>query len=92
MAGSHRGGRPESSADLADEDTRWPRFSPAARAAGFRAAYAVPMRLRHTVIGSLNLLKTVSVGVDETRTPLTRDDTRAWGLAGVSTAGRAAYG
>jgi transcriptional regulator with GAF, ATPase, and Fis domain len=58
-------GRPVSSADLAAEDERWPRFGPAARAAGFRAAYAVPMRLRRTVIGSLNLLKTVPVGVDE---------------------------
>lgn len=58
-------GRPVFSGDLAAEDTRWPRFSPAARAAGFRAAYAVPMRLRQTVIGSLNLLKTVPVEVDE---------------------------
>lgn len=58
-------GRPVSSADLDAESARWPRFGPAARAAGFRAAYAVPMRLRHTVIGSLNLLKTEPVGVDE---------------------------
>jgi transcriptional regulator with GAF, ATPase, and Fis domain len=58
-------GRPVFSADLAAEGTRWPRFGPAARAAGFRAAYAVPMRLRQTVIGSLNLLKTVPVEVDE---------------------------
>jgi len=58
-------GRPVFSADLAAEGNRWPRFGPAARAAGFRASYAVPMQLRQTVIGSLNLLKTVPVEVDE---------------------------
>ena len=61
-----RTGLPVSSANLADEGARWPRFVPAARAAGFRAAYAVPMRLRHTVIGSLNMLDTHSDGVDDT--------------------------
>jgi transcriptional regulator with GAF, ATPase, and Fis domain len=62
-----RSGRPVSSTDLTGEVTRWPRFAPAARAAGFRAAYAVPMRLRQTVIGSLNLLSTETDDVDESR-------------------------
>ena len=43
---------------LTDSTTegRWPDFVAAARAAGFRAAVAIPMRLRGDVLGALDLL------------------------------------
>src|SRR5579862_6291845 len=52
-----RTGRPVEAADLAAAATRWPRFVPAARAAGFGAVQALPMRLREQVIGALNLFR-----------------------------------
>ena len=51
-------GRPVVNQDLAALNGRWPRFAPVAVAAGFRAADAIPMRLRGTVIGALNLFRT----------------------------------
>jgi GAF domain-containing protein len=45
-------------ADLATLDGRWPRFGARALELGFRSAHAVPMRLRGTVIGALNLFGT----------------------------------
>src|ERR1700723_1918145 len=44
-------------AALAAAEGRWPRFVPAARAAGFGAVQALPMRLREQVIGALNLFR-----------------------------------
>jgi len=52
-----RSGRPVAAADLAAAGTRWPRFAPAARQAGFAAVQALPMRLREQVIGALNLFR-----------------------------------
>jgi transcriptional regulator with GAF, ATPase, and Fis domain len=52
-----RSGRPVACADLAAAATRWPRFAPAARQAGFAAVQALPMRLREQVIGALNLFR-----------------------------------
>ncbi len=44
---------------------RWPVFSGAAIAAGFRSAFAIPLRLREVTLGALNLLSTDSVPMDE---------------------------
>ncbi|MCR6490658.1 GAF and ANTAR domain-containing protein [Amycolatopsis sp. OK19-0408] len=51
-------GEAVTSADLSapSQLRRWPRFAPAALDAGFRAASAVPMRLRDQTIGALTLL------------------------------------
>jgi GAF domain-containing protein len=48
-------GQPVVSHDLTTVNGRWPNFAPVAVAAGFRAAHAVPMRLRAQIIGALNL-------------------------------------
>jgi GAF domain-containing protein len=41
--------------DLVAANDRWPRFASEALAAGFHSVHALPMRLRGTVIGALNL-------------------------------------
>jgi GAF domain-containing protein len=44
--------------DLAAANGRWPDFAAEALKAGFHSAHALPMRLRGTVIGALNLFHT----------------------------------
>ena len=51
----YRTGKAVVNQDLASNDGRWPRFAIEALAAGFHSAHALPMRLRGTVIGALNL-------------------------------------
>jgi transcriptional regulator with GAF, ATPase, and Fis domain len=76
-----RTGIPVVNADLEANAERWPRFAEAARESGFVAVHALPLRLRHTVIGALNLF---SAGSRE----LTEDDVRVGqGLADVATIG-----
>lgn len=58
-----RSGRAVVSTDLDVGDGRWPLFSVRALAAGFRSADAVPLRLRGTVIGALNLFRAEAGGL-----------------------------
>jgi transcriptional regulator with GAF, ATPase, and Fis domain len=43
---------------LEASDDRWPRFGPMARDAGFQMVHALPLRLRHDVIGAMNIFDT----------------------------------
>jgi GAF domain-containing protein len=53
----YRSGEPVLNQDLATVDGRWPNFAPVALGAGFRSVHALPMRLRGTVVGALNLFR-----------------------------------
>lgn len=60
-------GHPVENHDLAAEGERWPRFATEARAAGFASVSALPMKLRGSVVGALNLFRTEpgALGVDD---------------------------
>lgn len=76
-----RSGEAVVNADLEAEAERWPRFAEAARRSGFVAVHALPLRLRDTVIGALNLFSSA-------RRVLNDDDARAGqALADVATIG-----
>jgi len=53
----YRSGRRITGEDLNAELHRWPRFAPEALEHGMHSAWALPMRLRETTLGSLNLLR-----------------------------------
>ena len=42
-------------ADLAEAGDRWPGFAPRAVASGYRSVHAMPLRLRRSTVGALNL-------------------------------------
>jgi GAF domain-containing protein len=51
----YRRGEPVVNQNLEMVNGRWPRFAPEALAAGFKSVHALPMRLRGSVIGALNM-------------------------------------
>jgi len=60
-------GLPVRVADLALTIDRWPLFAPKAIATGFRSVQAVPLRLRGTVLGAMNLFLTEPGGIPADR-------------------------
>lgn len=50
-----RSGKSVGAIDLRHAGQRWPDFTPAAREQGVEIVYAIPLRLRDTTIGALNL-------------------------------------
>ena len=67
--------------DLAEASGRWPLFAAAARDVGFATAHALPLRLRHQVIGALNLFTAEPRRLDEDVLAI------AQGLADIATIG-----
>ncbi len=74
-------GTPVSVADIESGGARWPEFRTAALQRGFASVYAVPMRLRGRILGTMNLFGT-SVGKLSDR-----DAAVAQALADVATIG-----
>ena len=75
----YRSGKPVINLDLAANFDRWGRFAPRAVAAGFRSVHALPMHLRDTTIGALNLFRADEGGLEE------EDVNTAQALADVAT-------
>ena len=74
-----RSGTPIVNVEIARADIRWPRFAPRAVAEGFHSVHALPMRLRGTTVGALNMFRTAPG-------PLAPDDElAAQALADVAT-------
>lgn len=74
--------QPVSVPDLSIAVGQWPRFVPVAVASGFRSVHALPMRLRDTTIGALNLFHgdEVALTVEELRVAQALADTATIGI------------
>lgn len=75
----YRTGTPVLNQELSAGEDRWPHFAPEARAAGFQSVHALPMRLRGSVIGALNLFSS------ETRALSVADVEAAQAMTDVAT-------
>jgi GAF domain-containing protein len=61
----YRSGRSVENPDLSAVEGRWPSFAVVALDAGFHSVYALPMRLRGSVIGALNLFRVEAGTMDD---------------------------
>ncbi|KAA1427522.1 GAF and ANTAR domain-containing protein [Nocardioides antri] len=74
-------GRAVVNVDLEEARTRWPRFSARAAEVGYQSTHAIPLRLRDSVIGAMNLFCAGS-------TPLSEEDLAVGqALADIATIG-----
>lgn len=78
---AYRQGRYVGTDDIEADRERWPEWAPVALGRGYSAAAAVPMRLRTTVIGALNVYSTRQRQLND------RDIATATALAGMATIG-----
>ena len=69
---AYRSGEPVDHLVLAAGSDPWPRFSVAAVEAGFESVFALPLRLRDTTIGALNLFSVGVVPMSEPNTVVAR--------------------
>lgn len=78
---SYRSGRPVAVPDIQDSPPEWSQFKESALVQGFRAVDALPLRLRESTIGTLNLLRSEPGPAPE------EDVTAAQAFADVATIG-----
>lgn len=67
--------------DIAAEPDEWPDFARVSAENGFRSVYAIPMRLRESTIGTLNLFRQLAGALNE------RDAQAAQAMADMATIG-----
>jgi GAF domain-containing protein len=61
----YRTGEPIVNLDLTTVDGRWPAFAPQAVAAGYHSVHSLPMRLRGSTIGALNMFRSGGGALDD---------------------------